>query len=149
MIRQLFKGRFLGHPVHPMLVHFPTALFMAALGFDLYSMTAPDVPLDAASFWCTGMGLAAGVLAAVFGAVDLAKLESGNAAFSTALWHGMIQGTVLMGMGVIFGLRLMRYPEVMASTGEIIAAGLVVLLMLAGNYLGGELVFRHRVGVEK
>ncbi len=147
MLKQLLNGRFLGHPIHPMLVHFPTALFTAALVFDVVAMTVPEVQLDGASFWCTGLGLAVGIAAGAFGALDLAKLESGNAAFSTALWHGMIQATVLMGMGVIFGLRLMRYPEVAASSGEIITNGVLVLLMLAGNYLGGELVYRHEIGV--
>lgn len=149
MIKQLLKGRFLGHPVHPMLVHFPTALFVASPLFDMLVMMIPETRLETASFWCMGLGLTAGIAAGVFGTIDLAKLASGDTVFSTALWHGLIQASALMGMGVIFGLRLLRYPEVAATSSETIATGILVLVMLAGNYMGGELVFRHGVGVDE
>ena len=38
-LKGLLQGKWLGHPLHPALVHLPTALWPAALLFDLLSRT--------------------------------------------------------------------------------------------------------------
>jgi uncharacterized membrane protein len=36
-VKDFFQGKWLGHPLHPAIVHVPTGLWPAALVFDLLS----------------------------------------------------------------------------------------------------------------
>lgn len=152
MTKSLFRGgkaRLFGHPIHPMLVHFPTALFAVSFGFDLAGMVLGNPEFHHLSFYLVGTGLAGGVLAGVFGMVDLTGIKQGEI-METAIWHAGLQILVLTAFGVLFGLRLRQYPDLGSpGYGMIIMAGSAVLIMLAGNYLGGELVFRHGVGIKR
>ena len=58
------RGRLFGHPVHPMLVHFPTALFTAGFLFSLAGYLFSDAGLVTAAFYSIGFGLVAGLAAA-------------------------------------------------------------------------------------
>lgn len=152
MFRQLTKGRLFGHPVHPMLVHFPTALFSTSFLFDLAALAGFDKDFYTASVYCLCAGLAGGLGAAIFGLIDYNKLAgkngNGEQVFQKASWHAGIQFLVLAIFGVIFGTRYEGLYEI-SEPGilKLILSGLGVLLMLTGNYLGGDLVFREGVGV--
>jgi len=53
-----------------------------------------------------------------------------------------------MWFGVLFGLRLKPYPQIeLATTIEIFLCGTAVTGLLFSNFIGGELVFRHKLGV--
>lgn len=38
LLKDFLQGKWLGHPLHPLLVHLPTALWPAALVFDILSI---------------------------------------------------------------------------------------------------------------
>lgn len=149
MLRQLTNGRFLGHPVHPMLVHFPTALFTVSFLFDLIGTWYSNDSLFAASFYCIGAGLAGGFFAALFGLIDYLALTEREPLFRKASRHALLQFTVLLLFGVIFGVRFEQASEFYAPGSTVAVSGIGVILMLIGNYLGGDLVFRDGVGVHK
>lgn len=147
MLRSILKGRLFGHPVHPMLVHFPTALFSSGFLFDILGKVLGDSSFYPASLYVILMGLGFGVLAAVFGFLDYVKLGDRPEAFTKASWHGGIQFMVLVMFGIIAGIKFQSYPDpAVPDLWQFIIMGCGVVLMLAGNYLGGELVFTHRVG---
>lgn len=145
MLKQLLNGRFLGHPIHPMLVHFPTVLFPVSFLFDLAGIWTSGESFFAASFYCVGAGLGGGFMAALFGLIDYIKLTDREPLFRKASWHALLQFLVLMIFGIVFGLRY----EGISAPGlvELLVSGLGICLMLTGNYLGGDLVFRDGVGV--
>ncbi len=58
-----------GRPVHMMVVHFPIALLMGSVAFDIAPASGFAVPLVVPGYLPVA-GLATGVLAAVPGAVD-------------------------------------------------------------------------------
>lgn len=149
MLRELIKGRLFGHPVHPMLVHFPSALFPVSFVFDLWGILGGDPVLFQASLYCMSIGLLGGLAAAVFGAIDYVKLTDRPSLFRKASWHAGIQVTVIMVFGTITGLRLQDYPDVPEpGTVQILVIGLAVVAMLIGNYKGGDLVYRDHVGIQ-
>ncbi len=41
-LREIVQGHPLGHPSHPMFVHFPVAYYIAVLAFDLLTRLHPD-----------------------------------------------------------------------------------------------------------
>ena len=69
-IKDVLQGKPLGHPSHPMFVHFPTALFPTSLLFDLLSWVFTQPELVKAAFFNIAVGLAAGLLAVLTGFVD-------------------------------------------------------------------------------
>lgn len=149
MFKELLEGRLLGHPVHPMLVHFPTALFTSGFLFDITGLLLDEPRLYAASFYGILLGLAGGVTAGLFGLIDLVKLGDRPKAFRTAGWHAGIQFVVLMVFGAIAGIKYQAYPAVEGpGMLQLSVMGTTLAAMLAGNYLGGELVFTHRVGMD-
>lgn len=147
MWRSIFKGRLFGHPIHPMLVHFPTALFRP----DFYLMSGiffQEPSLYLASFYVILMGLATGLLAGVFGLIDYVRLGTRPEVFQKASWHAGIQFMVLVIFGMIAGVKYQAYPNIVVPDfWQLLAMGFGVGLMIVGNYLGGELVFRYKVGV--
>lgn len=150
MGRQLLKGRLCGHPVHPMLVHFPTALFTAGFLFDAGGIALQEPSFYMASFYVILLGLAGGVLAGLFGLIDYMNLGTEGEVFQKASWHAGIQFVVLMVFGIIAGLKYRHYPDpVISDWWQLGVMGVVLAVMVAGNYLGGELVFTHQVGVNE
>lgn len=149
MLQQLLKGRLFGHPIHPMLVHFPTALFSAGFLFDIGGLLLADSSLFSASLYSIILGLLAGLPAALAGFIDYVKLGGKPKVFRTASWHAGIQFVVLMTFGIIAGVKFQSYPDV-AEPGILLigCSGLALAVMLVGNYLGGELVFTHKVGID-
>lgn len=141
------KGRLFGHPVHLMLIHFPTALVPAAFLFYLISYFKKDILFASAAFYCITLGLVVGLLAAVFGAMDYFRIPSENSGWKKASWHAVLNVTWMMIIGVILGLQLQNYPVIpVPSLGIVVAALVPTLGMLISNYLGGELLFRHKIG---
>ena len=64
------RVKFLGHPIHPMLIVFPLGLLATAVIFDIIAL-ARDVPfLFRVSFWMIAAGVLGGLIAAVFGLID-------------------------------------------------------------------------------
>lgn len=149
-MKQLLKGRLFGHPVHPMLVHFPTALFSAGFLFDAAGILLEDPMLFPASLYTILLGLFFGLSAGLFGMIDYAKLTGKPGVFRKASWHAGIQVSVLLIFGAVAGIKLQEYPEITApSLLLVMVEGVILGLMLFGNYLGGDLVFTHRIGIDE
>jgi nitrite reductase/ring-hydroxylating ferredoxin subunit len=70
-LKDLLHGSWLGHPVHPVLVHVPVGTWLSAGVLDLFP------PLRPASTLLIGTGVAAAVPAAATGAADWAEQEIG------------------------------------------------------------------------
>jgi uncharacterized membrane protein len=129
---------------------FPTALFSAGFLFDLAGILLNEPKLFSASFYVILLGLASGLLAALFGLIDYIKLGSQPERFRVASWHGGIQFVVLMTFGVLAGLKFQAYPGIGApGTWQLIVMGVILGAMLVGNFLGGERVFRYKVGIDE
>src|SRR6188768_2201636 len=60
-----------GHPLHPMLIPFPIAFFVAAFVWDLAFWRTGNAFWATAALWLLGAGLIMAALAAVVGLVDV------------------------------------------------------------------------------
>ncbi len=146
-LAKLSRGRVFGHPVHLMLIHFPSALLPMSVIFDFIGLFLPKTSLPDAAFYCAAAGLLAGFAAAIFGAIDYSRLPSEHQAWKTASLHGLLNLIWLMIFSVLVGVRLQRYPDLQPATmSYLIVAGLSAAGLLYSNYLGGELVLRHKLG---
>jgi uncharacterized membrane protein len=136
--------RFLGHPVHPMLVHLPMGLLLTAPLWDLLSLARPA----AAPFWSTvgawtlGVGCLGGLGAAVAGLVDFAARPAGSAA--TLHLYLIMTALALYGSSV-----LVRHSHPGGVSPGVLALDVGgVLFLAAGGFFGAEMVYRHGIGRE-
>ena len=134
-----------GHPIHPMLIPFPIAFFVATFVCDLVFWGTRNASWFDATLWLLGAGLIMAALAAVAGLADVIG-DAQIRALSTAWWHA--GGNVL---AVVIELInwYMRYSQgsrVVLPTGIILSAIVVGILLFTG-WKGWEMVYRRHVGV--
>jgi uncharacterized membrane protein len=133
------------HPLHPVLIPFPIAFLTGALVTDVVYWATNTNFWPQMSFWLIAAGLVMGALSAVLGVVDFLTIERVRA--HTAGWiHG--GGNALALILTIANLWLRRDDVATAVIpwGLVLSVVVAVLLGIAGWY-GGELAFRHKVGV--
>ena len=132
-----------GHPIHPMLIPFPIVCFILTFILDLINSRG-DPGVAEASTWMLGFGLIMAALAAVTGLTDYLGDERVRR-LGDALKHMLANVTAVVLEVVNFVLRL-NDPDSIGSTGVYIS-GVVVLILLYSGWKGGELVYKHGVGV--
>jgi uncharacterized membrane protein len=131
------------HPIHPMLVPFPIVCFIMTLILDILYVRG-DTGVAGATNWLLGVGLVMGALAAVAGLTDFLG-DDRVRGLGDALKHMLANVTAVVLEIVNFALRL-KNPDFIASTGVYISV-VVALILLYSGWQGGNLVFRHGVGV--
>ena len=55
--QKLLQGRYIRLPIHPIVVHFPIALFTTALVFDLISFFDAGTPFAIAAYYIIWAGV--------------------------------------------------------------------------------------------
>ncbi|MEV0810504.1 DUF2231 domain-containing protein [Micromonospora sp. NPDC050200] len=138
----------LGHPVHPMLVMFPVALLVVGTLFDIIDAVGGPDFLGEVAYWNISVGLIGGILAAAAGSVDLLAIPAGTRAKRVALTHAAANVAVILLFAAVWVVRL--NAEYRAAGGALIAIEVVgVAILGVGAWLGGELVDRLGVGVDR
>jgi uncharacterized membrane protein len=134
-----------GHPLHPAIVPLPIGMFVGAFVADLAYARTRD------RFWArTGHALAlagvgTGLLAGALGATDFVGRDRIRSRGSAWVHGAGNLAAVGLGVGSVL-LRRDRRPEVVVPNGIALSTAIVAILAVTG-WLGGELVFRHRVGL--
>jgi uncharacterized membrane protein len=150
-MKSFLQGEWLGHPLHPPLVHLPTALLPAAFVFDLLSFlgTAGQI-LFQISFYAILIGVLFAVMAVPFGLADWWDIRKEKPAWSLGVFHMALNmfATVLWALNL--GLRFQLLGEVERVPGYLLvlsAAGTLVLFV--SGYLGGRMVFGYGVSIAR
>jgi uncharacterized membrane protein len=131
------------HPIHPMLVSFPIVSFIFVLFLDVV-YSRGEVGVAEASTWVLGFGLVMAAFAAVAGLTDFLG-DDRIRALPDAIKHMLANVTAVVLEVVNFVLRF-KDPDFIGSTGVWISV-VVVLILIYSGWKGGNLVFRHGVGV--
>jgi len=141
------RVKLLGHPVHAMLTDFPAALFSATVLFDVIGQISGDHQFATVSWWALSAGLLFGLAAALFGLIDWLGIRPGTRAKRIGMWHGLGNLVVVILFAASWWLRL-GSPGY-APPGVAVLLGIVAIgIALVTLWLGGELVFRLRIGVD-
>jgi uncharacterized membrane protein len=132
-----------GHPIHPMLVSFPIALFLSALATDIAFAVDGSAGWAEASKWLIGGGIVGALLAALAGFVDF----FGNKAVRELrdAWLHMFANLTAVVLELISLLLRLADDSAAGSTGLALSVAVALILAFSG-WKGGELVFRHGVG---
>jgi uncharacterized membrane protein len=139
--------KFLGHPVHPMLIVFPLGLLATAVVFDILYVVTGNRDLATFSFWAMVAGIVGGLLAAVFGLLDWMAIPKDTRARRIGAIHG-VGNVVVVGLFALSLLTRWRAPAYLPDILPLVFALLGAGLALFTAWLGGELVYRLRVAVD-
>ena len=142
------RARFLGHPIHPMLVVIPLGLFIAAAVLDALYYWRGDLLFATISYYNIAGGILGGLLAAVFGLRDWLAIPAGTRAKRIGLFHGVTNVVVVLLFSAVW-LARSALPDFAPSDLLLAIEGGAVALALLGGWLGGELVDRLGVGVDE
>lgn len=135
----------LGHPIHPMIVPLPITFLAAAFVTDLAWWGTGDDFWARVSLWMIGAGVVTGLLAGVVGAIDFATIA--HARKGSSGWiHALGNVAALVLAGINWLLRLGDMTDAIVPWGLVLSA-LVALLLVVTGWYGGELAYRHRIGV--
>ncbi|WP_405624758.1 Rieske (2Fe-2S) protein [Streptomyces sp. NBC_00016] len=131
--RDLLHGRWLGHPVHPLMVQVPIGTWMSAAVLDTRSNHSREAGL------LIGVGLAAAVPSALAGAVDWAELHREQS--RVGLVHAMANWAAVGLYATSLTCRLKGRTRAGRAYGFL---GLTAVGM--GGMLGGHLAYRQAAG---
>jgi uncharacterized membrane protein len=134
-----------GHPIHPMLIPFPVAFFVATFVCDLAYWQTSNIAWATAGTWLLGAGLVMAALAAVAGLTDVLG-EPRIRALNDVWWHAGGNVLVVLIQLYSFYARYAGGKSATVPTGLVLSLVVVCILLFTG-WKGWEMVYRHRVGV--
>ncbi|HEU4433972.1 MAG TPA: DUF2231 domain-containing protein [Pyrinomonadaceae bacterium] len=136
-----------GHPVHPMIIPFPLALWTTSFVVDVLFYFLRHPTLLVISKFMLGAGCLGAVVAAIPGIVDWSTIKNGEVK-KAANWHARLNIAALVVFAISFFLRLGSYSELVGRklTIPFLLSLVGMILISISGWLGGELVFRYGVG---
>ena len=128
----------LGHPLHPVFTDVPLGAWTAALAMD--AAADGDPGMRRAATFAMGVGLAGAAGAAVTGLTDWSETDGQSR--RTGLIHGLLNVAATTLFATSFALRQKNDHQ-----GGRKSAWLGYAIAVGAAYLGGDLVYRQRIGV--
>lgn len=132
-----------GHPIHPMLVVFPIALWIFSFVSDLVYLGGGAVAWRDTAFYAMAGGVIGAIAAAVPGAIDLFTSHDRE-----IRRIGSMHMTLNLTITALFIINLWWRSQTTAeSAGPVwLSLAAIVLLGISG-WLGGEMVYVYGAGV--
>ena len=137
-----------GHPVHPILIPFPLALWSTSFATDVIYYFFRNDSLALISKYMLAAGCLGALAAAVPGIIDWLSIKDSGVK-RIANWHARLNVIALIVFAISLYLRMrigahwvdyhIRIPVLLSFLG-------VILISISG-WLGGELAYKHGVGV--
>ena len=139
-----------GHPVHPMIIPFPIALWIFSLVSDLiYLWRGNPVWKDYISFYTVLGGILGAAVAAVPGIIDWLTITD-RPTKKLADWHARLNVIALLIFIANFYLRTASGARWIGAdlTVPLLLSVLGIVLITISGWLGGEMVYVHGVAVD-
>jgi uncharacterized membrane protein len=133
------------HPLHPVLITIPLGAFAVTLFADIFVALGLSPTWAQTARHALMVGLAGAVLAAFAGFMDFFSMKMSPSAKRIARFHMVINLAAVTVFMLSFVLR--TASETGWSTAAFAVSTLAFAGLLTGGWLGGELVFKHKVAV--
>jgi uncharacterized membrane protein len=130
-----------------MFVVFPLGLLATAVIFDVLYLVTGNPGFPTASFYMIAAGVLGGLTAAVFGFMDWLGLPKNSRARRVGAFHGIGNFIIVVLFAVSWLLRQPVSGHVPGTAAMVLSFAGAGLALITG-WLGGELVYRLRVGVD-
>jgi len=145
------KGKWLKHPLHPILAHVPVAAWPAALLFDALSHWHGHMQaMPRLAFYSIAFGLAAALLAVPTGLADWSSIKKDNPAWKIGLYHMAMNLVAAVLFAINFGLRVNNFQEkTPVGDGPMVLSAIGTVLVFVSGYLGGLMSYDYGIGVAR
>jgi uncharacterized membrane protein len=139
--------KLLGHPLHPILIPFPIGLLVTSLIFDAAGILTGDPTWHQVAYPMIFVGALMGLIAGLVGWYEWFGIPGGTRAKSVGLMHGLGNLVVI----AVFALSWLTRTGAPERPGvlPLLLSVLGVALLAVTGWLGGELVDRLAVGVDR
>ncbi len=135
-------------PIHPATTHLPIALWLAVPCLDAAFLVLRTDLWALLALWCGALGCAAALPALATGMAEFLRIDERTAAERQALKHMTFMSIAWVSFGTGWLLRVTMAPAQVAHPGFfLIGSALCVAVLAVGAHAGGELTYRHGVGV--
>ena len=136
-----------GHPVHPILIPFPLALWATSFVVDILFYFLRHPTLLVIAKFLIAAGCLGAIAAAIPGLIDWLTIRNGEVK-RVANWHARLNIAALVVFAISLLLRLGRYSDFVGRklTIPFLLSLVGVILISISGWLGGELVFRYGMG---
>lgn len=151
-LTDFLQGKWLGHPLHPAIVHLPIGLWLAVAVADLVALANAEWSGTLARFSHAAVliALVTALLAVPPGVADWSSIKKEKPAWKIGLWHMALNLVAVLIWAANFGLRAGRLDDPAPITGAIAATSVVGALMVGvSGYLGCLMVFDQGVSVAR
>lgn len=144
------------YAIHPLSVHFPLGLLLASGLFTLLYLRRGERAWETSAYHCLLVGWLAGVVALATGTVDALRQLVGPEAPRDNALIGWVNAHAIANLAAttVYGqalLRRRRRPAILedadARRGYLRLHALGAALLLAGGWIGGELVYVFGMGL--
>ena len=139
-----------GHPLHPMTVRFPIAFYLLGVLFTLIYLWRGEKEVEQFAYWSFILSFIGTIVASVVGLIDQSQLDLNDPRRVMVNNHITASVALLIINGLLIYMRF-RWPDVLSGKYRWSYLGLMALgvaAVLTTAWLGGELVFQLRVGVQ-
>jgi uncharacterized membrane protein len=149
-VKDFLQGKWLGHPLHPALVHVPVGLWLGAFLCDLLTFTAGGNVFVQLSFYAMALGTAAALVAIPPGWADWSGIKREKPAWKLGLIHMLLNVAATL---VWAGNLAVRWPHFQEATQvrllELLLSAVGTLLLLVGAWYGKRMVFDQGTSVAR
>jgi uncharacterized membrane protein len=138
-----------GHPIHPMLIAFPIGLWTTSFAVDIFYYFVRHSTLIVISKFLIAAGCIGAIAAAIPGIIDWWALRD-PVVVKVANWHARLNIAALVVFAISLYLRMQRHGYLVGHqlTIPFLISFVGILLIAVSGWLGGELAYRHGVGVQ-
>ena len=144
------QGKWLKHPLHPALVHIPTALWPIAWSFDLFSQFSANNVFVQLAFYAGLLGLIAALPAIPTGIADWTDIGREKPAWKLGVYHMALNIVVSISWVINLWLRAGSFQTDSATPpGLFWLSTLSTVLLLISGYLGGRMIYSYGISVAR
>jgi len=150
-VKDFLQGKWLHHPLHPILTHLPTSLWPSALVFDLIARFGGGGNAFAqASFYAILLGLVSAALAIPAGLADWWDIKPDKPARKLGLYHMALNLTVT-GVQIVNLLLRLGTLSIAVTVGRLPLAlsALATVMLFVSGYLGGLMVYDQGISIAR
>jgi nitrite reductase/ring-hydroxylating ferredoxin subunit/uncharacterized membrane protein len=141
-VQDALNGVWLGHPLHPVITDVPVGAWTTALLFDIACMSSRKRKYRDAADVAVGLGLAGSALAAITGLADWKDIKGKDRR------AGIVHATLNTLVASLYTGSLIARRNRARGLGQ--ALGILGWgVMLTSAWIGGELVYKYRDGVDQ
>ncbi|MEH6565237.1 MAG: DUF2231 domain-containing protein [Halopseudomonas sp.] len=134
-----------GHPLHPMVIHFPVAALLGLIATDVTYAFTGDYFWARAGLWLAGVGVLGGWVSGTIGLLDLLFVKQIRRLVTA--WCHAILAVMMLSLATLNWLIRFGQPDALIVPWGLYLSLLGGLLIAMASLLGGQLVYDHAVGV--